>query len=97
MVSWPPCVWVMVNILCRFHRPVEGEEGYQAEDVEKAKADLSSLAQIVGPERQGVDRYADISKDFRSLGSFHSIHRRPTCRPHILPPGFTQILSLIHI
>ncbi|WWD22752.1 hypothetical protein CI109_107245 [Kwoniella shandongensis] len=29
-----------------FHRPVEGEEGHQPEDAEKAKQQLSSLAQI---------------------------------------------------
>jgi hypothetical protein len=31
----------------RFHRPIEGEEGYEPFDPEKAKIDLSSLAQIV--------------------------------------------------
>lgn len=30
-----------------FHRPIEGEEGYEPEDKEKKKQDLSSLAQIV--------------------------------------------------
>lgn len=31
----------------RFHRPIEGEEGYEPFDKEQASKDLSSLAQIV--------------------------------------------------
>lgn len=35
-----------------FHRPIEGEEGYDAEDKEKKKLDFSSLAQITAAPPQ---------------------------------------------
>jgi hypothetical protein len=33
----------------RFHRPIEGEEGYEKQDAALLKQKHSSLAQIVGP------------------------------------------------
>ena len=56
----------------RFHRPVEGEEGYEPEDATLKQKNLSSLAQIVSPPRKicAVLTPVDIDADDPS----HTIH-----------------------
>ena len=47
MVSAPRRGYEDATDPSRFHRPIEGEEGYEAQDEAELKASFSSLAQIV--------------------------------------------------